>query len=168
MQYGFWILLAVVAGRVVAPGLDVPVPDALGAANLATLIVFFIGAFLLYSSAYAAIGAGAADEQHIGQLGLPLLAMLIVPMILIAPIIVSPNSPLTVALSIFPFTAPIVMLVRFVVSSPPVSHIALSLVLLALSIGAMGWLSARVFRVALLVSGSRPSLRRLMRYARSG
>lgn len=166
IQYAFWIGLALLVGTVVGPRLELTVPDALSIGNLAALLVFFIGAFLLYSSAYAAIGAGAADEQHIGQLGIPLLAMLVVPMVLITPIIMAPDSALSVVLSLFPFTAPIVMLVRMLIGSPPAFHVLMSLAILAVSVVLVAWLSARIFRVAILASGTRPSLRKLVQFAR--
>lgn len=166
IQYALWIGLALLAGTVVGPRLELAVPEALSIGNLAALLVFFIGAFLLYSSAYAAIGAGAADEQHLGQLGIPLLAMLVVPMVLITPIIMAPDSALSVVLSLFPFTAPIVMLVRMLIGSPPAFHVLMSLAILAVSVVLVAWLSARIFRVAILASGTRPSLRKLVQFAR--
>jgi ABC-2 type transport system permease protein len=165
IQYAIWIGLGLLVGTVVGPRLELAVPDALSIGNLAALLVFFVGAFLLYSSAYAAIGAGAADEQHIGQLGIPLLAMLVVPMVLITPIIMAPDSALSVVLSLFPFTAPIVMLVRMLIGSPPAAHVLVSLAILAVSVVLVAWLSARIFRVAILASGTRPSLRQLLRFA---
>jgi len=166
IQYAVWIGLALLVGTIVGPRLELAVPEALSIGNLAALLVFFIGAFLLYSSAYAAIGAGAADEQHIGQLGIPLLAMLIVPMVLIAPIIMAPDSALSVVLSLFPFTAPIVMLVRMLIGSPPAAHVLASMAILAVSVVLTTWLSARIFRVAILASGMRPSLKQLLKFAR--
>ena len=166
IQYGLWIGIALLLGTVAGPQLGLDVPRALSTGNLAALLLFFVGAFLLYSSAYAAIGAGAADEQHVGQLGIPLLAMLIVPMVLIAPIVMAPDSGLSVVLSIFPFTAPIVMLVRVLIGSPPLLHLFLSFALLAATIAGTIWLAARIFRVAILASGTRPTLRQLLKYAK--
>jgi ABC-2 type transport system permease protein len=166
IQYGLWIGLALLLGTVAGPQLGIDVPPALSGGNLLALFVFFVGAFFLYSSAYAAIGAGAADEQHVGQLGIPLLAMLIVPMVLIAPIVMAPDSGLSVVLSIFPFTAPIVMLVRVLIGSPPLVHLIISLAILAATIAVTVWIAARIFRVAILASGTRPTLRQLLKYAR--
>ncbi len=167
LQYAFWIGLGLFLSSVVAPQFDIRVPDALTAGNLALLLVFFLGAFLLYAMGYAAIGAGSSDEQHMGQLGMPLLVMLIVPMVLISPIITAPDSTLTVALSIFPFTAPIVMLVRITVGSPPVAQVFASIGLLGVTIAGMGFLSARIFRMAVLAGGGRIGFRDLLRYLRA-
>lgn len=166
IQYALWISLALLLGTVVGPRLELNVPAALSIGNLAALFLFFVGAFLLYSSAYAAIGAGAADEQHVGQLGIPLLAMLVVPMVLITPLIMAPDSALSVILSMFPFTSPIVMLVRMLIGSPPAAHVLVSMAILAESVVLTAWLSARVFRVAILATGTRPSLKQLLQYAR--
>jgi len=62
-------------------------------------------------------------------------------------------------MSLFPFTAPLSMLMRMLTTTVPPQEILLSLVLLALSVAAMLWLAGRMFRMQTLLSGQRPRLR---------
>jgi len=133
---------------------------------VAWLVVFFILAFFLYSSAYAAMGAASEDEQHLGQMAWPLLIFLIVPLVMIGTLTSNPDSGVSVILSIFPMTSPIVMLIRILVSEPPAWQIALCLGLLAAAVAGMALLAAKIFRVGILMTGKRPSLKEVVKWVR--
>ena len=95
-----------------------------------------------------------------------MVIFLIFPIVMISPIITSPHSPFVVVLSLFPLTSPIVMLIRISVGAASAWEIALSVVLLALaSLGVIA-LSARIFRVAILMTGKRFSFGEVLRMAR--
>ncbi|TVR65019.1 MAG: ABC transporter permease, partial [Spirochaetaceae bacterium] len=79
LQYAIWIGVALLIVTIVGPAIGVEVPVNISPANLGYLFVFFTLAFFLYASAYAAIGSGAEDEQHLGQLSMPLIVFLIIP-----------------------------------------------------------------------------------------
>ncbi len=73
----------------------------------------------------------------------------------------SPNSPLPVAFSIIPFTAPLAMVMRSAISEVPFWQVALSISLtFGLAVGCI-WLAGRVFRVGTLLRGTPPKLREL-------
>lgn len=164
LQYAVWILMGLLARGYVAPLLGAAVPAALSPANFGWLALFFVLAFFLYASAYAALGAAAEDEQHLGQLAWPLLAFLIVPLMLVSSLVMNPDTGLAVGLSLFPMTSPVVMLVRLLVSEPPLWQVALCLALLAAAVPAMGLLAAKVFRVGILMTGKRVKLAEVARW----
>ena len=85
---------------------------------------------------------------------------------MISPIISTPQAPLVVVLSIFPLTAPIVMLIRIVVGAATPWQIALSIALLLLTSAGVVVLSARIFRVGILMTGKRFKLGEVLRLAR--
>jgi len=154
-QYAVWLTMAFVLAKVLGPLVGFSIPRGINPENLAWLVVFFVLAFLLYSSAYAALGAASEDEQHLGQLAWPLLIFLIVPLVMIGSLVGNPDSAIAVALSIFPMTSPIVMLVRILVSPPPAGQLVLSLGLLAASVAGMALLAGKIFRVGILMTGKR-------------
>jgi len=164
IQYSVWVLMALTLTKLVGPALGLSLPPAVSPANLGWLVLFFVLAFFLYSSAYAALGAASEDEHHLGQIAWPLLMFLVVPLVMIGAIISNPDSPIAVFLSIFPMTSPIVMLMRILVSPPPAWHIALCLVLLVASVAGMALLAAKVFRVGILMTGKRPRIREILRW----
>lgn len=164
LQYAVWIVMAVVVLKVLGPLVHVDLPVVGGARTLAFLVLFFLMAFFLYSSAYAAMGAASEDEQHLGQLSWPVIVFLVIPMVLIGAIVQSPDGPVTVVLSFFPLTAPIVMFQRVVLGNPPAWHVAVSIVgTLATTAGVVA-LSARIFRVGILMTGKRSKLREVVRW----
>jgi ABC-2 type transport system permease protein len=78
----------------------------------------------------------------------------------------SPNSPLSVALTMIPFTSPILMVCRITVQTPPFWQIALSLAICVATTVVVVQVAARIYRVGILMYGKRPSLVEVMRWLR--
>ncbi|MFP4382461.1 MAG: ABC transporter permease [Spirochaetia bacterium] len=166
LQYIFWGTVAVILVKVIGPAFDLSLPASLTVTNLLYLIVFFILAFFLYAAIYGALGAGAEDDQHLGQLQMPVIMLLVLPLVLVSAMIMNPNGALTVTLSFVPFTAPIVMLLRIIISEPPVWEILVSIGLQLLTITGLVYVSAKIFRVGVLMTGKRPSITEILRWVR--
>jgi len=164
LQYAVWVSMAFLLKRFVGPLLGLSLPAGISTGNLVWLVGFFILAFFLYSSAYAALGAASEDEQHLGQMAWPLIMFLIVPLVMISTLVTNPDSTLVVILSLFPLTSPIVMLARVLVSSPPVWQLALCLALLVAAVAGTAILAAKIFRVGILMTGKRPKLKEVLRW----
>ncbi len=58
------------------------------------------------------------------------------------------------------------MVMRSYYLMPPVEQIAASIVILLVSIVLVGWFSAKVFRVGILMYGKRPTLPEVLRWVR--
>ncbi len=166
LQYGIWMVMSVALLKGIGPALGVHLNVGIGLGTLGYMVLFFLLAFFLYCSLYAALGAASEDEQHLGQLAWPLILFLVIPIVLVSPIITTPQAPLVVVLSLFPLTAPIVMMIRIVVGAATAWQIALCIVLLMLSSAGVIWLSARIFRVGILMTGKRFKLGEVLRMAR--
>ena len=166
LQYGIWVVMSVALLKGLGPLLGIRLSVGIGVGTLGYLVLFFLLAFFLYCCLYAALGAASEDEQHLGQLAWPLILFLVIPVVMISPIITTPQAPLVVVLSIFPLTAPIVMLIRIVVGAAAPWQIALSIALLVLTSAGVVVLSARVFRVGILMTGKRFKLGEVLRLAR--
>jgi ABC-2 type transport system permease protein len=164
LQYAIWVTFLVIFMKLIGPLLNIDTLPILTGSNIFYLILFFILAFFLYSSTYAVFGAGAQDEQHLGQLAWPVLIFLIIPIVMITPITMNPNSSLVVFMSFFPFTAPLVMLIRILVQSPDLWQILLAVAILIISIGAVMIASSRIFRIGILMTGKRFSLKEILRW----
>jgi len=89
--------------------------------------------------------------------------LVISPLFILPAVFVSPNGALAVAASLFPPTAPAIMLQRLLVGEVPAYQIALSVALLLISAVAAIWVAGRVFRFGMLQYGKRLSLRELGR-----
>jgi ABC-2 type transport system permease protein len=144
------------------PPFSIHVPPLL----LVYLVLFFLGGYFLYSSLYAAVGAMVSTEQDAQQLQLPVIAPLILSLVVLNVILRDPNSTASVVLSLIPFFAPILMVFRMALQMPPFWQIALSFLLLTVTTLGAVWLSARIYRVGILMYGKRPSLVELLRWLR--
>jgi ABC-2 type transport system permease protein len=78
-----------------------------------------------------------------------------------------PASTLSVTLSMIPFSAPIAMPVRWAAGNLPFHEVALSLGILTVSILGVTWVAARIYRVGILMTGKRPSIKELVRWVRT-
>jgi ABC-2 type transport system permease protein len=167
LQYAFWIAMALAGIQLLGPRLGLALPAALTPSSLAWLAAFFVPAYFLYASMYAALAAGAEDEQHLTQLAWPLIIFLMIPMVMINMFVTSPDSALSVILSYFPLSSPIVMLIRVLVSPPAWWELALSYSLLLASVAGTVLLAGKVFRVGILMTGKRRSLGEILRWIRA-
>ena len=146
----------------VGPKFALTIPSAVNGTNFAYLFTFFVLAFFLYAAIYAALGAASEDEQHLTQLSWPALIFLIIPLMMISPIVFNPGSSVAVFFSLFPLTAPLVMLLRVLVVTPPLWQLLLCYGLLIVTIGAIIILSAMIFRVGILMTGKRFSIKQII------
>ena len=97
---------------------------------------------------------------------MPVVLMLVAGFFLSFNIIRNPNSTLAFWASMFPFFAPITMLVRIVTETPPLWQILLSLVIgFATAIGLI-WLASRIYRVGMLMTGKKATIPEVMRWIR--
>jgi ABC-2 type transport system permease protein len=130
-------------------------------------LVYFLGGFFLYSSMFAAVGAISSNEQEARQAQVPVTLLLLVSFMGMFSMLNDPNSAFAVALSLVPFTAPIAMPVRWAAGSLPVSEVLLSVAILFVTIVLVTWIAARIYRVGLLMTGKRPSVREVARWVRA-
>jgi ABC-2 type transport system permease protein len=177
LQFLIWgvsarILLAHRPGFLTAGDLGEPdpvfqVPHVSGA-TAAVFITYFLGGFFLYSAMFAAVGAMSSSEQEARQAQQPVSWLLVLSFVSMFGMLNDPASAFAVTLSLVPFSAPIAMPVRWAAGNLPTYEIALSLGILAVSIVAVTWIAARIYRVGILMTGKRPNLRELGRWIRAG
>lgn len=129
-------------------------------------VLFFILGFLFFATMYAAVGAMVNSDQEAQQLQMPVIVFLIVPIMIMVYIISNPDSTVAFALSMIPFFSPIIMFMRVSVLTPPVWEVALSILILVLSIVGMIWLTGKIYRVGILMYGKRPTLTELVKWVR--
>lgn len=151
-------LAAVAAGVVVALN-----PVAFGISTL-----YVVLGYLLYGTLMAAAGALGTSMRESQQLAGLFSFASAVPLMFNSLIVTNPNGAITRVLSLFPLTAPTAMMLRLPLSSSmPWFDIALSLVILLLTIPLVLWAGAKVFRMGLLLYGKRPGVREIWRALRA-
>lgn len=129
-------------------------------------LLFFLLGYFLYASIYALIGSMVTTTQEGGQLAMPVVMLLVFGFYLAFPVIRSPSSPLAFWVSMVPFFAPITMVIRIVSQTPPVWEIILSLLIGFVTVLALLWLTARIYRVGMLMYGKRATIPEVLRWLR--
>ena len=163
-QIGIWIVMA---GVYALPALAAGASTGeirIAPLTLAAFALFFLFGYFLYSSIYAAVGAVITSEQEGQQLQFIILLPLIVAVFMMGPVMRAPDSPVAVWTSMVPFFSPVLMYVRIAVQPPPVWQIALSLVLLVVTIAGILILCARIYRIGILMYGKRPTLPEIVKW----
>jgi len=129
------------------------------------LVLFLIGGYLFYSSIYAAIGSAVDNIQDASQLQSVAVVPIILALIVSMSVVTDPNSSLAMWTSMIPFTSPMVMMARLPFGIPAWQPVV-SLVILAASLLAMIWVSAKIYRVGIFMYGKKPTLAELIRWTK--
>ncbi len=135
--------------------------------TLAVFIAFFLGGFLLYSAMFAAVGAMSSNEQEARQAQQPVTYLLMISYLSILGLTNDPSSTFARTLSLVPFTTPIATPVRWTAGSMPTWELVMSLAILAIAIVGVTWVAARIYRVGILMTGKRPTMKELVRWVRT-
>ena len=128
-------------------------------------LLFFIFGYLLYASLYAAIGSAVENEGDTQQLQMPLTIPLLLGYIIALYAFRAPDSSLAVFGSLFPFTSPIVMIARLPFGVPG-WQIWLSVALLVATFAGCAWLSAKIYKVGILMFGKKSTWKDLWKWLR--
>lgn len=177
-QLGVWAGSVVVLADVGLPWIVASRPElaalgqfdsfAPGADKLLLFLAFFFGGYFLYSSLYAAVGAMANTDQEAQQAQAPLVVLMVVPAVILPGVLENPESTMAVWTSIVPFFAPVLMFARAVTGAASGVEITLSLAAIAATTVVVAWIGGRIYRVGILMTGKRPTMRELFRWVRAG
>ncbi len=130
---------------------------------LVCFVLFFIFGYMLYASLFAAIGSAVENEGDSNQLMLPVTIPMMLGFFIALYAFKAPDSGVVFWGSIIPFTSPIVMLARLPFGVPG-WELALSLVLLVLTFAACAWLSAKIYKVGILMFGKKSTWKDLWKW----
>lgn len=118
---------------------------------------YFLGGYLLYGALFAAVGSSVESIQESQQFQFPItLPLLIGYFGLFMFILRDPHGPVSFWLSIIPFTSPVAMVGR-IAFDVPTWQLALSMVLLVVGFIFTTWIAGRIYRVGILMTGTKVS-----------
>lgn len=148
-----------------------PVTQALNSVNELPIgfIVFnfafyFLGGYLLYGALFAAVGSAVDSQQEAQQFNFPIMLPLIIGYFaLFLFVLPDPHSSASFWFSIIPFTSPVAMVGRLAFGVPW-PELVLSQVLLIGGFIFTTWIAARIYRVGILMHGSKVNYRILAKW----
>jgi ABC-2 type transport system permease protein len=172
LQVAIWVAVAAVVAAfgediVRAIGGQPPAMPSLPLSAAFVYIAFFAGGFFLYASIYAALGSVAASGQDAQNMQFAAMAPLMVAFFMAFGVMNDPESRLAVVASLLPFTSLIIVPLRAILDAIPWTQSLLAAAILALTCWGTLWVAGRIYRVTVLATGQRPSLRRLWRWVRA-
>lgn len=131
---------------------------------LVYMLIFFLLGFLIYSFLYGAFASTVSKIDELSSAVMPVQIIIVFTFIVTMSAINSGNAdtPFNVFLSYFPFTAPMMMFTRAIISNVSTLEIILSILVLIVSTYFIGWLSARIYRVGILMYGEKPNFIKLI------
>lgn len=147
------------------------VPEGVGIPSLRPSLAFhfvvcFVLGYFLYASFYAAIGSAFNNVQEAQQFASVGVVFLIAPLVLFVPIINDPEATWAAVASMVPLFTPLLMMLRIAVKEPPLWQIAVGYGGTALAVLFMIWVTARIYRVGILMYGKKPTVKEIWRWVR--
>jgi ABC-2 type transport system permease protein len=115
----------------------------------------------------AAVAATCTSTEDLSQTMMIAVLPMVVGLMAAMSVFANPSTTATRVLSLIPFFTPLVMLARVNILMPRLWEVWLGVVLLAATSGVAAWVSAKIFRYALLMTGKRPTLPELMAVVRA-
>ena len=129
-------------------------------------LVYFLLGFFLYATIYAGLGSMVKRQDEVqSAIVLPQI-LLTSGYVLIFLAIQSPDATWVKVLSFLPFWTPTLMLVRLAAGTVYWWDIAVSMVLMLVTICACAWFSVRIYRFGVLMYGQKPGFGQLLKLAR--
>lgn len=181
LQMVIWVATAAIAltygGAIAAAvGAGASTVDALAQSSLLpqvplslglVFVLYFAGGFLLFATLFAVVGAIVTTSQEAQQLVLAVLMPFVLGLFIAMPAAQNPGSTAARVGALLPFTSPMVMPVRASVAGIQWGELLLSLLLLYGAAALILWMAARIYRVAILATGTKPTAREIVRWMRA-
>ncbi len=124
-------------------------------------VIFFMGGYFVYSSLFAAIGSTISDDMgEANSLTMPISMLVVLAVLIMSAVVQNPNSSMATWSSMIPFFSPVVMPARLAFD-PPIWEVLLSAFILVVSAIFFVWLSARIYRVGILMYGKKVTFKEL-------
>lgn len=148
-------------------GMAVPVLPEIPATVAVVFLFFFATGFLLYAALFGAAGAIATTDQEANQLQFPVTIPLLIGFFMMYTLMADAESTTAVVGSLIPFTAPVVLPMRAMLTEIPIGQYIAAVVLMLLTVWGLMIAAAKIYRIGVLSTGKKPTLRELGRWLRT-
>jgi ABC-2 type transport system permease protein len=156
IQMALWLLSSLSALNYIPAAASL---GSISAGSVVVAVIYFILGYFIYASMMAGLGALMPGSREAAQYTFFIILPLIIPMWLNTALLYEPDGLLSVALSLIPFTSPVVMVMRITATDVPLYQIIAGIVLLILTVLLVINVVSRLFRAQSLLSGSKPSMK---------
>jgi ABC-2 type transport system permease protein len=126
-------------------------------------VVYFLLGYAVYASLLGAVGALVPNLRETSQATMIVILPMIIPLMFVSVLVQQPNGLLAIALSLFPLTSPVTMMLRLSVTAVPAWQLALSVILLLLTAVIILRVVARMFHAQTMLSGQPMNIKYIYR-----
>jgi ABC-2 type transport system permease protein len=154
--------------RISGSAFQLPAAYQLPPSLLAWGLVYFLMGYAVYASLMGAVGVLVPNLRESSQYTVIVVIPLIIPLLFVSVLIEHPAGALAVALSLFPLTAPVTMMLRLAIQPVPAWQLAVSIGLLAAFAVLIVRAVASLFRAQLLLTGQKLTVKNFSRLLRGG
>ena len=166
LQLVVWLGSALVLLQLGGNTLQIPASVQLPPDLLIWGMIFFILGYLVYAAIMAGVGALVGSVKEASQATFIVILPILIPLLMVGAIINQPNSPISVVLSLIPFTAPNTIMTRMAVTPVPLWQLLLAIILLIITVVLLIRAVSSMFRAQLLLTGKKFSLGLLIKALR--
>lgn len=133
------------------------------AGDIGLAVAWFVLGFMMFAFLYAAAAALVDKITEVGSVIMPVTMIIVLGYLLAVTVVTSdPNEGWSVAASIFPFTAPMAMPIRWASGQVPIWQLLLAMALTAATAMLLASVAASIYRRALVITGRRVKLREVV------
>lgn len=135
--------------------------------KMALVAPYFIMAFFFIACMMAAVGSAVNEMREAQALMGPVMMVVMLPLLGWLPIVKSPNGSFATISSFIPPMTPFVMALRLGTNQPiPVWQTIVTLIIGFAAVFVFIWMTAKIFRIGILMTGKAPNFMTLLRWVR--
>jgi ABC-2 type transport system permease protein len=158
--------VAIYIGLIIVPGATVFALFQVPLGKVAIALAYFVVGYLLFACLMAGTGMLGRTSQESAQLSALWTLTAMSPWFFIQNVGTFPNGPIARALSFFPLSSPVTMMLRLGMTDVPLTDILLSLAIDVVAIYVTFRSASHIFRTASLMYGKRATLPEFVRWLR--
>ena len=141
---------------------------------LTYFVLYLLIGYIMYSTIFALIGSIVNTDKEAQNFIFPITMTLILPVMIAMYIIQEPDSTIAVTLSLIPLFTPTMMILRlnyigadsFSLANPMILEATVGILLTAATTLLIIWITAKIFRIGILMYGKRPTLPEIIKWMR--
>ncbi len=160
-QIGFWGVIGLALSLQFSVAM-IPLTHAL------LLMIYFVLGYLFYSAIFIGVGSPLSTEQEAQQITSYLILVVVLPVALALPAIQNPGATWIKVLTYIPLLTPTMMTLRIPIQIPSAWEIIITIIIMIVSTYFAMVAAGRIFRIAILSTGKRPSMKEILAWAKNG
>ncbi len=134
-------------------------------AIIAWFLLFLTLSLFIFGSLFIAIGAACNDLKDSQNMMTPVMLLVMIPVFTAGTVLRAPDGTMATVLSLFPTSAPFLMLLRIALRpGPPMWQVAVSVAGMTGTAVALVWAAGKIFRTGLLMQGKSATFAEMIRW----